>query len=444
MARSGRDALLEVLRSEGVTHLFGNPGTTELPLMDALASADDLRYVLALQEATAVGMADGYAQVTGRPAVLNLHTSAGLGNAVGNLTNAQANGTPLVVTAGQQDRRHLHHDPLLAGDLVGLATSVSKWTHEVTTLGELGTILRRAFSDAASAPSGPVFVSIPMDLLEEVGDAPVPARSTIERRAVAGGLDRLATMLAEAAPDRLLLVAGDEVAASGAVPPSWRWPRPSAARCTGPRSTRRSSSPPTTRSGPGPLPPQASGIGAALGRYDTVLLIGGRAFTTYPWSPGPAVPPEVALLHLSPDAHQLGRTWPTRLGLGRRPPRHPRGAAPAGGAPRRRRRRPRIDRAGVRPGRHGAGGLRGQGAGRLRRLAHGPRRRRPRPPRSHAPRVPGGGRGHHHRHVRPGLPPGAPTGAVLLLPGRRARVGHARRLRGVPRRGARAGALRRR
>jgi hypothetical protein len=145
-------------------------------------------------------MADGYAQVTGRPAVLNLHTSAGLGNAIGNLTNAQANGTPLVVTAGQQDRRHLHHDPLLAGDLVGLAASVAKWTHEVTTLGELGTIMRRAFSDAAAAPSGPVFVSIPMDLLEEVGDAPVPARLHDRPAGVAGGLDELARRLAGRRP----------------------------------------------------------------------------------------------------------------------------------------------------------------------------------------------------------------------------------------------------
>src|SRR4051794_37626889 len=121
----GRDVLLEVLRTEGVRHIFGNPGTTELPFIDALADNDlgaaDLHYVLALQEATAVGMADGYAQATRRPAFLNLHTSAGLGNAIGNLTNAQANRTPLVVTAGQQDRRHLVADPLLSGDLVGLA-----------------------------------------------------------------------------------------------------------------------------------------------------------------------------------------------------------------------------------------------------------------------------------------------------------------------------------
>src|SRR3954465_9776418 len=138
MAGSGRDALFEVLRTEGVTHVFGNPGSTELPLIDALAGVDDIAYVLALQEATAVGMADGYAQATGRPAFLNLHTAAGLGNAIGNLTNAKANGTPLVVTAGQQDRRHRNHAPLLAGDLVGLARPVSKWAHELNSLDEIG------------------------------------------------------------------------------------------------------------------------------------------------------------------------------------------------------------------------------------------------------------------------------------------------------------------
>src|SRR5215208_613560 len=109
MPRSGRDVVLEVLRTEGVRHIFGNPGSTELPLIDALAGADDLHYVLALQEASAVAIAEG---------------------------NAQANQTPLVVTAGQQDYRHIATDPLLAGDLSGLANSVSKWTHEVRTAGE--------------------------------------------------------------------------------------------------------------------------------------------------------------------------------------------------------------------------------------------------------------------------------------------------------------------
>src|SRR6185369_5379568 len=217
MAGSGREALLEVLRSEGVRHVFGNPGTTELPLIDALAGVDDIGYVLALQEATAVGMADGYAQVTGRPAVLNLHTSAGLGNAIGNLTNAQANGTPLVVTAGQQDYRHIAADPLLAGNLVGLAEAVSKWSHEVRTTDELATIMRRAFHDAAAPPAGPVFVSIPMDLMEHETAAPVPPPSHIDHRSTAGSLEELAERRAGAQAQGLAVTAGADVAAAGAV-----------------------------------------------------------------------------------------------------------------------------------------------------------------------------------------------------------------------------------
>src|SRR5258706_12525746 len=181
-AKSGRDALLEVLRTEGVRHVFGNPGSTELPFIDALATAPDIHYVLALQEATVVAMADGYAQATGRPAFLNLHTSAGLGNAIGNLTNAQANRSPLVVTAGQQDWRHLYADPLLGGDLVAIAAPVSKWAHEVRTLAELPIMLRRAFHDAAAAPAGPAGLSLPRLLLDAEGEIEVPPPSRDQGR----------------------------------------------------------------------------------------------------------------------------------------------------------------------------------------------------------------------------------------------------------------------
>src|SRR4051812_11138291 len=315
MAESGREALLEVLRTEGVRHIFGNPGTTELPLIDALAGVDDISYVLALQEATAVGMADGYAQVTGRPAMLNLHTSAGLGNAIGNLTNAQANGTPLVVTAGQQDRRHLHHDPLLAGDLVGLAAPVAKWSREASNLGELGTIMRRAFHDATTAPSGPVFVSMPMDLLEERGDAPVPPPSRIERANAPAPalLDELATRLQSSS--RVAIVAGDEVAASGAVPALVAVAEALGCAVHGSPLHSTVVFPTTHPLWRNALPPNANAIASALAAYDTVLLVGGRAFMVYPYSPGPAVPEGVALLHVAPDAHQLGRTWPTELGV---------------------------------------------------------------------------------------------------------------------------------
>jgi benzoylformate decarboxylase len=308
----GRDVLLEVLQTEGVRHIFGNPGSTELPLIDALAGADDLHYVLALQEASAVGMADGYAQATGRPALLNLHTSAGLGNAIGNLTNARACHTPLVVTAGQQDYRHIVNDPLLAGDLTGIANAVSKWTHEVRTTDELGTIMRRAFHDAMSQPAGPVFVSIPMDMLDEPTDVEVPPPSTIRRRPVADGLDELATLLTSIAAGKLAIVVGDEIAQADAVTEIAAVAEALAAPVFGSPLHGNAVFPPTHPLWNGMLAPAAAAINATLRDYDCVFLVGGRAFMVYPYTPGPALPPSTELVHLSPDAYQLGRAYPTR------------------------------------------------------------------------------------------------------------------------------------
>lgn len=185
-ARRGAEVLLEILASEGVEYIFGNPGTTELPLMDALLQTPDIRYILALQEASAVAMADGYAQAARRPAFLNLHTAGGLGHGMGNLINSFVAQTPLVVTAGQQDSRHTVTDPLLFGDLVRIAEPTVKWAKEVTSADQLPVLVRRAFHDASAAPSGPVFLSLPMDVMEEMSTVGIAGRSTIDRSAVAG------------------------------------------------------------------------------------------------------------------------------------------------------------------------------------------------------------------------------------------------------------------
>ncbi len=308
----GRDVVLEVLRTEGARHIFGNPGSTELPLIDALASAEDLHYVLALQEATAVGIADGYAQATGRAAFLNLHTSAGLGNAIGNLTNARACMTPLVVTAGQQDYRHIVTDPLLAGDLTGIAHAVSKWTHEVRTTDELGTVLRRAFHDAMSPPAGPVFVSIPMDLLDGSTDEPVPPPSTLHRRPIADGLAELASLLTSVVAGHVAIVVGDEVAQADAVSEAVAVAEALGAPVYGSPLHGNAVFPPTHPLWNGMLAPAAAMIHATLSAYERVLLVGGRAFMVYPYTPGPALPVSTELLHLAPDPYQLGRAYPAR------------------------------------------------------------------------------------------------------------------------------------
>ena len=314
MALTGNDVLLEVLRTEGVKHIFGNPGSTELPLIDALAEVDDIHYVLALQEATAVAMADGYAQATGKPAFLNLHTSAGVGNAIGNLTNAKANGAPLVVTAGQQHYGHIVADPLLSGDLVGLARAVSKWAHEVRTRGELGTVVRRAFHDAASPPPSPVFVSIPMDILDESSDDAAPPASRIDRGVVPERLDDLADALQSA--ERLCIVAGEELAASpGGVEALVAVAEALGVRVHGAPLHSAVVFPTTHPLWAGPLPPAAALINKTLSDYDVVFHVGGQPFLVYPYTDGSPLPDGVELVHLTSDAYQLGRTYPTRLGL---------------------------------------------------------------------------------------------------------------------------------
>ena len=194
--RNGADVLLEVLESEGIEYIFGNPGTTELPLIDALLRHHSVKYVFALQEASAVAMADGYAQATRKPGFINLHTAGGLGHGMGNLINAKVSQTPLVVTAGQQDLRHTLTDPLLYDDLVSIARPNVKWAQEVTNASQLPILLRRAFNDADAAPKGPVFLSLPMDVMEQKCDVTVPAQSRIIHRYTAGSLDILAKEIA--------------------------------------------------------------------------------------------------------------------------------------------------------------------------------------------------------------------------------------------------------
>jgi benzoylformate decarboxylase len=208
--------MLDVLRDEGVTHIFGNPGSTEMPLMDALVDHPEFTYVLGLQEATAVAMADGYALKTGRPAFVNLHAAGGLGNAMGVLVASKASETPMVVTAGQQDTRHLFTDPWLSGDLVSLARPIAKWAVEVRRGNDVGMALRRAFAIARTPPEGPVFLSLPMDVLEEEIERRIPPRSAQPGRAVAAGVERLAKLLAARQADKVVILIGDDVPANAA------------------------------------------------------------------------------------------------------------------------------------------------------------------------------------------------------------------------------------
>jgi benzoylformate decarboxylase len=313
--RRGAAVLLEVLRSEGTRYVFGNPGTTELPLIDALVDAPDIHYVLALQEASAVAMADGYAQAASRPGVLNLHTTGGLGHGLGNLLNAHVSGTPLVVTAGQQDSRHTLTDPLLYGDLVSIATPAVKWAQEVTHPDQIPILVRRAFHDCQTAPTGPVFLSLPMDVMEEMTAVDIGDVSTIDRAAVAGSLDRLADYLAAIPPGKLAIIAGDEISTSNAAAETVLLADALGAPVYGSSWPAHIPFPTAHPLWMGNLPTKATEIAQKLHSYDAIFALGGKSLITILYTKGSAVPPGVQIFQLSADARDLGRTYPTKLAL---------------------------------------------------------------------------------------------------------------------------------
>ena len=148
---SGKRAFLDLLKQEGVEIVFGNPGTTELPLMDAFATENELRYVLGLQEAAVMAMADGYAQASGKLTVVNLHVAPGLGNAMGMLYDAQKAGSPILVTAGQHEQSFNATEPILWADLPTIARPMVKWSSEVHRLADLPRLVHRAGQDRARA-----------------------------------------------------------------------------------------------------------------------------------------------------------------------------------------------------------------------------------------------------------------------------------------------------
>ncbi|HCP01172.1 MAG: benzoylformate decarboxylase [Alphaproteobacteria bacterium] len=215
---TGAAAFLALLRDEGVTHLFGNPGTTELPIMDAMPQfTEDMSYILGLQESLVVAMADGYTRASGRLAACNVHVAPGLGNAIGAIYNARFTRTPMIITAGQQETGHGLTEPLLYDPLVPIAAPVVKWATEVTRLEDLPRMMRRAGKVAMTAPTGPVFISLPGDVLNDRKGIDLGARTRVNTvtRPSDTGLEALADRLLTA--ERPAILAGNEVVTSDAL-----------------------------------------------------------------------------------------------------------------------------------------------------------------------------------------------------------------------------------
>ena len=215
MPKTGRFAILEQLLADDIRFMFGNPGTVEQGFLDALGSYPDLRYILTLQETIAVGIADGYARATKRPAIVQLHSGVGLGNGVGMMYQAKRGGAPLVVIAGEAGLRYDAMDAQMAADLVSIARPVTKYATRVVDPGSVLRVLRRAIKIAATPPTGPVFVALPADVLDALNVEAIIPTSFPQTRAIPDGelVEHAASLLAGArAP---LIIMGDGVAMSG-------------------------------------------------------------------------------------------------------------------------------------------------------------------------------------------------------------------------------------
>ena len=312
---SGKRAFLELLKQEGVEILFGNPGTTELPLMDALAVENELRYVLALQEASVIGMADGYAQASGKLAVCNLHVTPGLGNAMGMLYDAQKAGSPILVTAGQHDQDFNATEPILWADLPPIARPLVKWSAEVHRLADLPRLLHRAAKTALAPPTGPVFLSLPGDILKAEGeiDLLAPTRVAAQLRGDPVAVKQAATILAEA--KRPLIVAGDTVARSKAHAELIELAELIGAPVYSELVPSTASFPASHPLFRGAMTRMQGPVRKILEQYDVLFSVGGDLFTLSLPSDIEPMPAGLTLIHLDTDPWELGKNYPPQVAI---------------------------------------------------------------------------------------------------------------------------------
>lgn len=312
---SGRSAFVKLLASEGIEFMFGNPGTTELAIMQALGEQSSIRYVLGLQEAVVVAMADGYARASGRLAACNVHVAPGLGNAMGSLYNAKFYGSPVLLTAGQQEQGFGLTEPLLYDPLVPIAQPCVKWATEVTRIEDLPVIVRRAAKVALTPPTGPVFISLPGDILD--ANAPLdlgkPTRIDALNRPSDAALEALADVLLAAQSP--VIVAGHELGTADALEeaaafadalgaPVYQQSVPSAVHFL---SDHRAYMGCITRSQPQ--------VRATLEAHDLLILLGADQLRMSVFHRTDPVPPGMRMVQICERTWELGKNYPVEKAI---------------------------------------------------------------------------------------------------------------------------------
>jgi benzoylformate decarboxylase len=299
-----RDVTFDLLRALGLTTVFGNPGSTEETFLKNFP--DDFTYVLGLQEASVLAMADGFAQSTGKPALVNVHTAAGTGNAMGSLIAAYRGNTPLIVTAGQQTREMVLCDPYLANrEETVLPQPWVKWAYQPARAEDVPAAFMRAYAVALQPPAGPVFLSIPLDDWEKPALGPAVVRTVSHR--VSPDTERLRSFADRInRAQRPMLVYGPEVDRSGAWDAGVAFAEKVGAPVYGSALPDRVSFPEDHRLYQGPLPMTIAGTEKVLRGHDLAIVIGAQVFRYYPFVAGEYLPEGTDLLQITSDPALAG------------------------------------------------------------------------------------------------------------------------------------------
>jgi benzoylformate decarboxylase len=312
---TGRQAFIKLLLDEGVTHMFGNPGTTELAIMEAVPQFPELTYVLGLQESIVVGMADGFARASGKLTACNLHCAPGLGHAMGAIYSAKFSGSPIIITAGQYEVGYGLQEPLLYDDLVPIAAPLVKWSFEVTRIEDLPRVIRRAAKIAMTAPTGPVFISLPGSVLDEEAeiDFGFPTRVDSDMRPSDEMLKQLAERLLQA--KKPVMIAGREIANQDVFAEACELAELLGAAVyqeSVPYNARYPNTHPTCM---GDLTRNQKRVRQTLEAYDFMLCLGADLLRMSPKSDVEPLPPELPVMHISERDWELGKNYSTEYAI---------------------------------------------------------------------------------------------------------------------------------
>ena len=312
---TGRSAFLSILKSEGVTHLFGNPGTTELPIMHALKDYPEIKYILGLQESIVVAMADGYSRATGKLSVCNVHVAPGLGNAMGAIYNAKFVGSPVIITAGQQEQGHGLMEPMLYGPLVQMAEPLVKWAIEVTRLEDLPRILRRAAKIALAPPTGPVFISLPGDILnaEAKLDLGKPSRIQYNISPDKETLKDIKDRILQA--NNPVIISGHEIAQTDSFSEITKFSEIIGAPVYQQTVPHGSHYPSEHKTYVGTMPRSQSEVKKILENYDLLICVGSDVLRMSVWSSTEPLPKNMSIIHIGIRDWELAKNYHTEQAI---------------------------------------------------------------------------------------------------------------------------------